>query len=50
MAFYVDKNNKDPDAKNEMSSQAKYNLEDKIAKRRLAKDLKRILTKLRTIF
>ena len=40
MAFYVDKNTKDPESKNEMSSQAKYNLEDKIAKRKVGKGFK----------
>ena len=37
MAIYVDKNNKDPEAKNGMSSFLKYNLEDKIAKRKVGK-------------
>ena len=50
MVIYVHINNKDPEAKNGMSSFLKYNIEDKIKKKRLAKDLKRILTQLRTIF
>ena len=40
MAFYVDKHNKDPEAKNGMSSQLKYNLENKIAKRKVGKGFK----------
>ena len=40
MAIYVDKNNKDPEAKNGMSSQLKYNLEDEIAKRKVGKGFK----------
>ena len=40
MAIYIDKNNKDPEAKNWMSSQLKYNLEDKIAKRKVGKGFK----------
>ena len=37
MAIYVDKNNKDPEAKNGMSSFLKHNLEDKIAKKKVDK-------------
>ena len=40
MAIYLDKNNKNPEAKNEMSSFDKYNLEDKIAKRKVGKGKK----------
>ena len=40
MAIYVDKNTKDPEAKNEMSSKPKYNLEDKIAKKKVGKGFK----------
>ena len=37
MAIYVDKNNKDPEAKNGMSSILKHFLEDKIAKKKVGK-------------
>ena len=40
MAIYVDKNNIDREAKNGMSSQLKYNLEDKIAKKKVGKGFK----------
>ena len=40
MAIYVDKNNKDPEAKNGMSSQLNYNLEDEIAKKKVGKGFK----------
>ena len=40
MAIYVDKNTKDLEAKNEMSSQFKHNLEDKIAKKKVGKGFK----------
>ena len=39
-AIYVDKNNNDPEAKNEMSSFLKHNLEDKIAKKKVVKGFK----------
>ena len=37
MVIYVDKNNKDSETKNGMSSFLKYNLQDKIAKRKVGK-------------
>ena len=40
----------DLETKNGMSSKLKYNLEDKIAKKKVGKGIKRILTQLRTIF
>ena len=40
MAINVDKNTKDPEAKNGISSQLKYNLQDKIAKRKVGKGFK----------
>ena len=40
MAIYVDKNTKDPETKNEMSSFLKQNLEDEIAKKKVGKGLK----------
>ena len=40
MAIYVDKNNKDLEAKNGMSSQLKYNNKDKIAKKKVGKQFK----------
>ena len=40
MDIYIDKNKKDPDAKNGISSKLKYNLEDKIEKRKVCKGFK----------
>ena len=40
VAIYVDKNNKDPETKNGMSSFLKHNLEDEIAKRKVGKGFK----------
>ena len=40
MAIYVDKNRKDPETKNEMSSFLKLKLEDKIAKKKVGKGIK----------
>ena len=40
MAIYIDKNNKYSETKNGMSSFRKYNLEDKIAKRKVGKGFK----------
>ena len=40
MFIYVDKNTKDPETKNGMSSQLKHNLEDKIAKKKVGKGFK----------
>ena len=40
MAIYVDKNNKDPETKNGISSFIKHNLEDKIEKRKVGKGFK----------
>ena len=40
MAIKVDKNTKDPETKNGMSSQLKHNLEDKNAKRKVGKGFK----------
>ena len=40
MAIYVDKHNKNPESNNGMSSQLKYNLEDKIGKRKVGKGFK----------
>ena len=40
MAIYVDKHNKDPEAKIGMSSFRKHNLEDKIAKKKVGEGFK----------
>ena len=40
IAIYVDKNTKDPETKNGMSSFLKYNLEDEIAQKKVVKGFK----------
>ena len=50
MAIYVDKHKKDPESKNEMISQLKYNLEDKIAKKKVSKGFKENTCPIKVIF